>query len=344
MIVLAAVLLGALLPVPTGQAGLQQVCLSDSIDRLDDAIDDAASDLISAPQAWDAIGVETCASLCPNGTYGAVVNEEPTCKAVDLPPVPQCFTTATTSSADAMAIQPGTDCPIQSCPKGELGVAVGPFNACDPVGGGGDVTYLPGAKGGSCAAPDDGSGPGNPHASCKLSCGVGSALAIGVASADKPPGDATAYGAVNCGDAGGPCVPTPKVCFGASKGLARTADDAGTCDGYVDEWIDDPMVVACVASPGADFGDDDPVAEGKRIICDFYPDFPTCDQSFAVMSANCIAAHPELLEHGESVISGLFPPQFETLPVHSYVGGVFLLDGSVTTVSYNAGDTSCSVA
>jgi hypothetical protein len=107
------------------------------------------------------------------------------------------------------------------------------------------------------------------------------------------------------------------VCFGASQGPASKGDDGGTCNGNVDEWIDDPMTVACVATPGIDFGDDDPTENAKKVICKAYPDFPTCDYSFAAMSASCIAAHPELLTYSESVLAGLFPPQFAALPVYS---------------------------
>lgn len=201
--------------------------------------------------------------------------------------------------------------------------------------------YVPKAKGGACAASDDGSGWGNPHASCPISCGVGSQLAMGVASADKPPGDATAYGHLNCGDTAGTCNPTPRVCFGASVGPATEAG-SGSCEGYVDELVDDPMTLVCVASAGADFGDDDPAETAKRLVCQVYPDFPTCRDTFAAMAASCIAAHPELLAHGESVIAGLFPAQFASVPVYSYVGGLFLADGTVMTVSYTAGDEICS--
>jgi hypothetical protein len=103
------------------------------------------------------------------------------------------------------------------------------------------------------------------------------------------------------------------------------------------------MTVACVATIGVDFGDDDPTEDAKKAICKAYPDFPTCDHSFAAMAASCIAAHPELLSYSESVLAGLFPAQFATMPVYSYVGGLFLADGTVTAISYEAGQAVCSV-
>ena len=310
MTMLSVALLAGLTALPTGQ--------SINVDALVDKSCDAADRLL----AGNACGGDLY-EPCPSGQSG-----------VDLGTVSVCRT------------PPG---PIEPCPEGQIGVSTGgakgchdvpqpplPCLKCEP---GGDQAY-PKPKGGSCSGSDDGSGWGNPHASCPLPCAYGSILGIGVASADPT---AMVYGDVNCGGTGAPCGPTMNVCFGVSGEPASRSDDAGECHGHADEWFDNAITLACVATFGADFGDNDPAQSAKKIVCAVYPNFPTCD-SFAAMAVNCIAAHPELLRHGESVVLGLFPAELADLPVSSYVGGLFLPDGSVTTVSYRIGDAVCSVA
>lgn len=116
------------------------------------------------------------------------------------------------------------------------------------------------AKGPACQKSGDDSGWGGTHVKCYYSCGVGALTAIGVKATDT---GAYTYGSTDCGGADAACAEPWPICVGVSTDTAGEAQESALCSGHSEEWIDSPVLVACIATvPGT--------TNAEEILCDDY--------------------------------------------------------------------------